>query len=331
MEFFLTHHIGFSLLAGFLLDCVLGDPHCFPHPVRFMGGVIFFLEKKLNKFSDSARIQRFKGFFLVFVLVILSFVFPLAILLICKLVHPLLFLIIESIMCYQCLAAKSLYRESMKVYKELKKSDLIKARKAVSMIVGRDTDILDEKGVTKAAVETIAENTADGVVAPIFFIALFGVVGGMFYKAANTMDSMIGYKNNRYYNFGFCAAKLDDFVNLVPARISALLMIFSSLILSIFPSIYRFNPKNAVKIFLRDRYKHASPNSAQCESVVAGALGLQLAGDTVYEGKIEKKEFIGDKLREIEAKDILRTNILMYTTTLLSIAISVFIRFYIVL
>jgi adenosylcobinamide-phosphate synthase len=234
-------------------------------------------------------------------------------------------------MCYQCLAAKSLYKESIKVHKELKKSDLIKARKAVSMIVGRDTDILDENGVAKAAVETIAENTADGVVAPIFFMGLFGATGGMVYKAVNTMDSMIAYKNNRYRNFGFFAAKLDDFANFIPARISAFLMILSSLILSIFPSTHRFNPKNALKIFLRDRYKHASPNSAQCESVAAGALGLQLAGDTVYEGKIEKKEFIGDKLREIEPKDILRTDILMYTTTLLSIAISVFIRFYIVL
>ena len=327
----MSHHIAFSLLAGFLLDCVFGDPHCFPHPVRFMGTAISFLEKKLNKSSDSARIQRFKGFFLVFLLVFSSFLFPLIILLLCKLVHPVLFLAIESIMCYQCLAAKSLYKESIKVHKELKKFDLIKARKAVSMIVGRDTDILDENGVTKAAVETIAENTADGVVAPIFFMSLFGATGGMVYKAINTMDSMIAYKNNRYLNFGFFAAKLDDFANFIPARISAFLMILSSLILSIFPSTHRFNPKNALKIFLRDRYKHASPNSAQCESVAAGALGLQLAGDTVYEGKIEKKEFIGDKLREIEPKDILRTNILMYTTTLLSIAISVFIRFYIVL
>lgn len=324
MEFLLNHHIAFSLLLGFLLDCVLGDPHCFPHPVRFMGSLISFLEKRLNKSSDSPKIQRLKGFFLVLVLISASFFVPFAILFLCKLIHPALFLAVESIMCYQCIAAKSLCSESMKVYRELKKNDLPAARKAVSMIVGRDTEILDENGVAKAAVETVAENASDGVVAPIFFMTFFGTAGGMVYKAVNTMDSMIAYKNERYRNFGFFAAKLDDFANFIPARICAILMIFSSLILSIFPAKQRFRPLNAVKIFFRDRYKHASPNSAQTESVAAGALGLQLAGDTVYEGKTEKKDFIGDKLREIEAKDIIRANILMYSATILAVGISVY-------
>ena len=326
MEFLLSHHIAFSLLFGFLLDCVLGDPHCFPHPVRFMGMLISFLEKHLNKPSDSPKIQRFKGIFLVLAVISASFFVPFAFLFALKLVHPYLFLAAESIMCYQCIAAKSLCSESMKVYRELKKNDLPAARKAVSMIVGRDTEILDENGVAKAAVETVAENTSDGVVAPIFFIALFGAAGGFVYKAINTMDSMIAYKNERYRNFGFFAARLDDFANLIPARLSAILMIFSTLILALFPSKQKFHPLNAVKIFLRDRYKHASPNSAQTESVAAGALGLELAGDTVYEGKIEKKDFIGDKLREIEAKDIIRANMLMYATTVLAVGISVLIR-----
>lgn len=319
--FILSHHTAFSILAGFLLDCILGDPHFFPHPVRFMGKLISFLEKRLNKPSDLAKIQVCKGFLLVLTVISVSFAVPHAILFACKLIHPILFLSVEAIMCYQCIAARSLCHESMKVYGFLKKNDIEGARFAVSMIVGRDTDILDEKGIAKAAVETVAENTSDGVVSPVFFMALFGAAGGMVYKAINTMDSMIAYKSERYLHFGFFAAKLDDFANLIPARISALLMILSSLVLP------GFSAKNALKVFLRDRYKHASPNSAQTESVCAGALGLQLAGDTVYGGLIEKKDFIGDKTREIEDKDILRSNILMYTTTLFSVILALLINF----
>ena len=284
-----------------------------------MGCLIAFLEKKLNKSSDSAKKQRFKGFLLVFILVFSSFLLPFALLCVCKSLHPLLFLTVESIFCYQCIAARSLCHESMKVYKALKICDLPAARKSVSMIVGRDTEILDEKGIARAAVETVAESTNDGVVAPIFFMVLFGSPGAFVYKAINTMDSMIAYKNERYLNFGFCAAKLDDIANFIPARLAALFMIFASFILSLIPSKKRFSFRNAVRIFIRDRYKHASPNSAQTESVMAGALGLRLAGDTVYGGKVEKKEFIGDKTREIEDKDISRANLLMYGTTVLSI------------
>ncbi|MBQ9908827.1 MAG: cobalamin biosynthesis protein CobD [Treponema sp.] len=326
IEFVLQHHLAFSLLAGFLLDCIVGDPHCLPHPVRFMGSLISFLERRLNKASDPAKIQRLKGFILVFCLISVTFLLSYGLIFVSRLIHPFLSFFFESLMCWNCIAAKSLYSESMKVCRELKKNDLNGARKAVSMIVGRDTDVLDEKGVAKAAVETVAENTSDGVVAPVFFIALFGASGGMVYKAINTMDSMIAYKNERFKNFGFFAARLDDAANLIPARFSAILMILSALILAVFPFKQRFRPVNAVKIFFRDRYKHASPNSAQTESVVAGALGLQLAGDTVYEGKVEKKDFIGDALREVEAKDIFRSNLLMYAAAILAIVISVWVR-----
>lgn len=326
IEFVLQHHLAFSLLAGFLLDCIVGDPHCLPHPVRFMGSLISFLERRLNKASDPAKIQRLKGFILVFCLISVTFLLSYGLIFVSRLIHPFLSFFFESLMCWNCIAAKSLYSESMKVCRELKKNDLNGARKAVSMIVGRDTDVLDEKGVAKAAVETVAENTSDGVVAPVFFIALFGASGGMVYKAINTMDSMIAYKNERFKNFGFFAARLDDAANLIPARFSAILMILSALILAVFPFKQRFRPVNAVKIFFRDRYKHASPNSAQTESVVAGALGLQLAGDTVYEGKVEKKDFIGDALREVEANDIFRSNLLMYAAAILAIVISVWVR-----
>lgn len=320
LDFILLHHKAFSILAGFLLDCLLGDPHCFPHPVRLMGSFISFLEKRLNNSSDSAKVQRLKGFCLVFLLTVTAFLLPYTILFICRRFNPILFLVVESVMCYQCLAARSLFSESMKVYHQLKKGNVEGARFAVSMIVGRDTDILDEGGIAKAAVETVAENTSDGVIAPLFFMALFGASGGMLYKAINTMDSMIAYKNERYRNFGFFAAKLDDFANLIPARLCALLMIFSTFVLAIFPAKPGFHPINSIKIFLRDRYKHASPNSAQSESVCAGALNIQLAGDTVYDGITEKKDFIGDKKREIEYEDILRANVLMYATTVLSVS-----------
>lgn len=326
IEFVLQHHLAFSLLAGFLLDCIVGDPHCLPHPVRFMGSLISFLERRLNKASDPAKIQRLKGFILVFCLISVTFLLSYGLIFVSRMIHPFLSFFFESLMCWNCIAAKSLYSESMKVCRELKKNDLNGARKAVSMIVGRDTDVLDEKGVAKAAVETVAENTSDGVVAPVFFIALFGASGGMVYKAINTMDSMIAYKNERFKNFGFFAARLDDAANLIPARFSAILMVLSALILAVFPFKQRFRPVNAVKIFFRDRYKHASPNSAQTESVVAGALGLQLAGDTVYEGKVEKKDFIGDALREVEANDIFRSNLLMYAAAILAIVISVWVR-----
>lgn len=326
MDFILSHHIALSLLAGFFLDCLIGDPHCFVHPVRIMGFLITFLEKRLNWPSDSEKVQKMKGLFLVFTVISFSFLIPASLLFLLRLVNPYIFFIAESIMCYQCIAARSLCSESMKVYHAMKKADINEARKALSMIVGRDTNILDKKGIAKAAVETIAENASDGVVAPIFFMAIFGATGGMVYKAINTMDSMIAYKNERFKNFGFFAAKFDDFANFLPARLCALLMIISTAILYLFPTKKKFSPLNATKIFIRDRYKHASPNSAQTESVAAGALGIQLAGDTVYGGITEKKDFIGEKKREIEDTDIIRTNILMYITTILCVTFSVMIR-----
>lgn len=218
---------------------------------------------------------------------------------------------IESFMCYQILAARSLQKESDHVYLALKNEGVEAARKAVSMIVGRDTENLDEEGVTKATVETVAENTSDGVIAPLCYMILGGAVLGFTYKAINTMDSMVGYKNEKYQFFGTAAAKLDDIVNYIPARISAVLMIVAAYVLGM-------NGKNAWKIFCRDRYNHKSPNSAQTESVMAGALGVQLAGDAWYFGKLYKKQTIGDPIRKIEIEDIRRAHRLMYGTEILA-------------
>ena len=226
--------------------------------------------------------------------------------------------IAEAVMTWQILATKCLRVESMRVYDALRTDGVDAGRRAVSMIVGRDTSVLDAVGVTRAAVETIAENTSDGVIAPMLYTAIGGPVLGFVYKAVNTMDSMLGYKNDKYMYFGRFAARLDDVVNFIPARISAYLMIAAAFI-----GGRHFDGKNAYHIFKRDRFNHASPNSAQTESVCAGALRVQLAGDAVYFGKLVKKKYIGDGLREIEYEDIKRANRLMYITAFLCELLSV--------
>ena len=227
-------------------------------------------------------------------------------------------------MCAQILATKSLKTESMKVYDALKTGDLEKARYAVSMIVGRDTQRLDEAGVARAAVETVAENTSDGIIAPMLFLAIGGAPLGFFYKAVNTMDSMLGYVEMPYKNVGLVPAKMDDLFNYIPARISALLMLAAGTLLGL-------DGKNGWKIFKRDRYNHASPNSAQTESVCAGLLGLRLAGDAWYHGVLHKKKFIGDPLREIEPEDIPKACRLLYGTAVLSLGVFAAVKFLILL
>lgn len=246
------------------------------------------------------------------IVVVVSTAVPLGILHFAYAVNAWLGIGIESFMCYQILAARSLQKESDRVYLALKNEGIEAARKAVSMIVGRDTENLDEEGVTKAAVETVAENTSDGVIALLCYLFLGGAVLGFTYKAINTMDSMVGYQNEKYQYFGTAAAKLDDIVNYLPARISALLMICTAFLMGM-------NGKNAWKIFIRDRYNHKSPNSAQTESVMAGALGVQLAGDAWYFGTRHQKPTIGDPIRKIEIEDIRRSHKLMFGTEILAV------------
>ena len=231
-------------------------------------------------------------------------------------------LALESFWCYQILATKSLKVESDRVYIALKDKGLEAGRKAVSMIVGRDTQNLTEEGVTKAAVETVAENTSDGVIAPLFYMFFFGAAGGFIYKAVNTMDSMIGYKNDKYLYFGRFAAKLDDVLNFIPSRIGGVLMVLSAGIASLAEKNgeKHYSMKNAWKIFLRDRKKHSSPNSAQTEAACAGALMVALSGDNYYFGKLVKKPQIGDAVRPLEAEDIKRSHVLLYISAFLMVA-----------
>lgn len=296
------------LAVGFLLDCVVGDPHFLPHPIRFIGMLISALEKAARKLFSKRLV--IGGALLAVLVLLISTGIPIALLILCYRVNIILGIAVESVLCCTLIAAKCLKSESMKVYRAIKKDDTEAARHAVSMIVGRDTAVLDRTGIIKAAVETVAENTSDGVTAPIMFIALGGAPLGFLYKAANTMDSMIGYTNEKYREIGRFAARLDDFLNYIPSRLTALLMILSSGILG-------FDIKNAFRIWRHDRRNHASPNSAQTESVCAGALRIQLAGDAYYFGELHKKPFIGDKLRDIENEDIRRANRLMYITSVL--------------
>ena len=298
------------LMGGFLLDCLLGDPHNPWHPICLIGHLISFLEKEIRHlFPKNQNGELAGGTLLVLLVLVISTVVPILILMAARLLHPYLALVLEMIMCYQLLAARSLRDESMKVYRALHRQDIEGARKAVSMIVGRDTERLDAAGIAKAAVETVAENASDGVIAPMLYTALGGPVLGFLYKAVNTMDSMVGYKNDRYLHFGRAAAKLDDVVNFFPARISAFLMIGAA-----FFSGKSYNGRQAWHIWRRDSRKHASPNSAQTESVCAGALGIQLAGDASYFGKVVKKPYIGDPKRQVEYEDIRRANRLMNRT-----------------
>ena len=315
----------FALLIGFGIDLLIGDPHSIPHPVVGIGKLISFLEKGLRRMfpkTDGGEIAA--GAVLWILVAVTCTVIPIGILFLCHKISPWLRLTVESIMCWQILATKSLKDESMKVYTALESGDLEKSRHAVSMIVGRDTARLDDTGVTRAAVETVAENTSDGVVAPMLFLALGGAPLGFFYKAVNTMDSMLGYVEPPYKNIGLVPAKMDDAANFIPSRLSALLMIAAGFLLG-------FDAKNGWQIFRRDRFNHASPNSAQTESVCAGLLGVRLAGDAWYHGVLHKKKYIGDANREITHRDIILVCRLLYLTAFLTLLLCTLVKGIIIL
>lgn len=302
-----------AIVAGFILDLLFGDPHWLPHPICLIGNLIGFLERNLRKLLAPGKTALLLGGALMVVIVlVLAFAVPYAILTAAAQISPWLRFALETIMCYQIFATKCLRDESMKVYTALHNHDLADARVKLSWIVGRDTQNLDAEEVTKGAVETVAENTADGIIAPMFYMFLGGAPLAFLYKGINTMDSMVGYKNDKFLYFGRCAAKLDDLANLIPARLTGLVMILASYFLNL-------NYKGAWKIFWRDRYNHLSPNSAMTESVTAGALDIQLGGDHFYFGKLVHKDTIGDNIRDVVPEDIVAANNLLYMTAVLSL------------
>lgn len=314
-----------ALLIGFFVDLLIGDPHSIPHPVVWIGKLISAVEKLVRRlFPKTVRGENIAGGVLWVIVVLVSTAVPALLLYAAYRLHPAAGLVLESIMCWQILATRSLRDESMKVYAALKKGVPEEYRRAVSMIVGRDTAELDDLAVTRAAVETVAENASDGVIAPMLFLALGGAPLGFFYKAANTMDSMLGYIEMPYKNIGLVPAKMDDVLNYIPARLSALLMLAAGALLGM-------DAKNGWRIWRRDRRNHASPNSAQTESVCAGLLSVRLAGDAYYHGELHKKPYIGDALREIEYEDIPRAGRLLYATAALSLVLFGAVRFLLVM
>lgn len=309
-----------AVCLGFLLDLWLADPAWMPHPVVGMGKCITALEKWLRcRFPATPAGQRNAGRVLAALLPLGTVAFTGLVCWAAGCVHPLLGLVVQALWCWQALAVKGLAVESRKVYDCLVAGDLEAGRKAVSRIVGRDTQALTEEGVTKAAVETVAENFSDGVVAPLLYMLVGGAPLALCYKAVNTMDSMVGYKNQRYLDFGRAAAKLDDAVNWLPARLAALLWITAA-------TLAGQDGKNAWRIWRRDRRNHASPNSAQTESACAGALGVQLAGPAWYFGEYYDKPTIGDAQRPVEPGDILRADRVLYTASVLAVVLGLALR-----
>ena len=312
-----------AIVIGFILDFFVGDPHAIPHPVVAIGKLISFLDSRLRiGRGDKRDIPR--GISTVLIVTVISIAVPSFILLIMWKIHPIAYLVVNSIMCAQIVAARELVRECTAVEKAVEKGNIEEARKAVSYVVGRDTEALDKEAVCRAAVETIAENGSDGVIAPLFWMFLLGATGGFFYKAVNTMDSMLGYKNEKYLYFGRAAAKTDDVVNFIPSRISALLMIASCFLCNL-------DGRNALRIFRRDRFKHSSPNAAQTESVFAGALNIRLNGPAFYGGILHEKAYLGDDTRPIEPDDIRRAGYLMYTASFIMLILGVLFRMGVIL
>lgn len=298
-----------AVLGGFVLDAIFGDPAWLPHPVVYMGKAISALEKRLRaRLPKTPQGELLGGAIVAFCLPVGTFLLTSLVCLGAARISPWLGLAVQMFWCGQALAAKGLAQESTNVYRELVKPALPAARRAVSRIVGRDTQDLTLEGVTRAAVETVAENASDGVIAPLLYMLLGGAPLALTYKAINTMDSMLGYKNEKYLYFGRAAAKLDDVANYIPSRLAALLWIMAA-------AFTRNDAKGAWRIWRRDRRNHASPNSAQTESACAGALGVQLAGPAYYFGEYYPKPTIGDPLRPIEPEDILRADRMMYVAS----------------
>lgn len=317
------------VFIGFVLDLIFGDKPNPYHMIRLLGHLISFLEKRIRSLLklelNPSKIRALFGGCLLVLLTITFYNLPIGLLLWASFqISPYLYYGIAALICYQMIALKDLKEESLRVYLDLKSRDVQAARYSLSMIVGRDTTVLDEDGIIKASIETIAENSSDGVIAPLFYMFLLGPLGGTLYKSVNTLDSMVGYMNEKYLYFGRCSAKLDDLVNFIPARISSLLMWLSGLYLGC-------PIKGAWRIFWRDRRKHHSPNAGLTEAMMAGLLSIQLAGDAIYHGQIKKKPFIGDLIKPVELKDIKVAHQLLYGMSFIGFILGLLIHFMLIL
>ena len=307
-----------ELTIGFILDLLIGDPNNPFHPVRGIGLLASKLETIFRKLLKNSL--KIAGLIVWMITIILTFAITYGIIFVCMKINKYLGIIVQGIIIYFCISAKGLVVEGYKVIKYLNEGNIEKSRKQLSYIVGRDTESLDSKGITRAVIETIAENMSDGVIAPILFAGIFGAAGSMAYKAVNTMDSMFGYKNEKYIKFGYFPAKLDDLFNYIPARVTGIFIIISSFFL-------KRDYKNSFKIYKRDRYNHTSPNSAHPAAAMAGALDIQLGGANYYFGKIVEKPVIGDKIKEIEINDVKKTAEILYLSAVMGFILMVIIKF----
>ena len=311
--------ITLAVLLGFALDWLLGDPKKLPHPVCAVGKLISAAEKVLRRiFPATPAARTFAGILLWLITCGMSFAVPFFLLRWLYHVNFWFGFTVETLLCWMIFARKSLADAGCHVYGAVKQS-LEEGRKAIAWYVGRDTAELSEEGVIKAAVETVAENLTDGVVSPLVFMLIGGAPLGMLYKAVNTLDSMVGYHNDKYEYFGKFSAKMDDFFNFIPARLSALCMIAGA-------GMLHLDNRNALRIYRRDRSKHKSPNAGQTESVCAGALHIQLGGDASYFGKIVKKAAFGDPMRRVDRTDILAAVDLMTAASVLALVLCCVIR-----
>ena len=291
-----------KIYIAYILDLILGDPHRIPHPVQIIGKLISFLEKKLINLPN----KKFYGGVLNIIVLVTTFI-------VCYFLQKIA--IIEIYLMYTVFSTKCLADEGKKVYKILKENNLIKARRELSYLVSRDTENLEKKDIIRSTMETISENTVDGVIAPMFFMFLGGLPLAMVYKAINTMDSMLGYKNEKYKDFGYFSAKIDDAANFIPARITG------GILIPVACFFLKYDFKSSIRIYFRDRKNHASPNSAHPESAVAGALGVQFGGKTTYFGKEYDKPVIGDKRKEFQTEDIKKNIRILYVTSFIGLGV----------
>ena len=295
------------MILGYIMDLVFGDPYWFPHPVRFIGKLISKTEKFIRKHAKSEESLKYWGILMWLVPVVTTALVTSLIVKIASF-NKYVEIFVSAFIIYTTLSTKCLKDEATKIYKVLETGDIKKSRVQLSYIVGRDTTNLSQSEIIRATVETVAENTVDGTISPMFYGFLFGPVGAMTYKAINTLDSMVGYKNDKYLNLGCVSAKLDDVANFIPARLTAIFMPLGAFLCGM-------NGINSFKIAIRDRKNHKSPNCAFAEGAAAGAMGVQLGGTNIYFGQEVYKPTIGDKKRELENYDIVRMNKLMYATT----------------
>lgn len=304
----MIHHL-IAITLAFLIDSIVGDPPNLPHPVKWMGSCISFLEKRLNK----QNYRRAKGIGMVLLLISMVFIMSAILVWVGYHVHLLLGILLESIMIATTIARKSLKEAALEVYQPLSEGNLEQARLKLSYIVGRDTDSLQEGEIVRGTVETVAENTSDGVTAPLFWALIGGAPLALMYRAINTCDSMVGYKNEKYQQFGWASAKLDDLVNLIPSRLTGfLMMIFKPKFIS---------RRNAWKILFRDARSHPSPNSGWTEAAVAAILGIQLGGVNYYKGLMSNRAKMGEALVPLQKQHILQTNRILTGTSLLFVLV----------